>query len=417
MKIQSVRGVSDILPENSFLWQYVITKAREVFCQFNYQEIIIPIIEDAKLFNRSLGADSEVVDKQMFIINRQDDTLALRPEGTAGVVRAYLEHSLDRKNPFVKLYYVGPMFRAERPQKGRLRQFNHIGAEVIGSNSPFIDAEIICLASGILESLGISGFGIRLNSLGSREDKLKLSKLLRKLLEPQLKSFCGDCQNRFERNVFRLLDCKNESCQKQVKSLNINPDDYLSQESINHFEVVRKTLDAGKINYQYDPFLVRGLDYYTNTVFEINHPKLGAQDAIGAGGRYNNLVKELGGSEAGAIGFALGVERLMLALEENKDKIEPEKLDLFIAALGEAAVAQAFTLANELRKAGISVEVDYENRRLDKKIARASKLGAKYLGIIGEDELINKNISLKNLETGEQEAVSFEINSIRKVIC
>lgn len=404
------------MPPESSLWQCFNEKAREIFQNYNYQEIIIPIAEDAGLFSRSLGRDSEVVEKQMFLIPRKDSTLALRPEGTASVIRSFLENNLDKKTPFVKLYYIGPMFRAERPQKGRLRQFNHIGAEVIGSSNSLIDAEIIALCCDLLDSFGIKGYKIRLNSLGSSKEKQELAKALRKTLKPKLKKFCKDCESRFNRNVFRLLDCKNETCRNNIKSLNLSAEDYLSVESLNHFRKVRLSLDSLGVKYDYDPCLVRGLDYYTGTVFEIAHPNLGAQDAIGAGGRYDNLVKELGGPETCAIGFALGVERLMLAADSRPDA-DFSDLILYIAAMGEEACKKSFLLASGLRKAGVSVEVDYEDRRLDKKISRASKSGAKFLGILGEDELKKDAISIKDLRKGTQDQVPAKVDSLRSRLC
>ena len=310
--IKRVRGTQDILPQDSCSWQEVEEVARRIFSLYGYQEIRTPILEEASLFNRSLGETTEIIQKQMFQIRRDKDQLVLRPEGTASVVRAYLENHLDKKKAIAKFYYLGPMFRAERPQKGRLRQFHHLGIEAIGGLSPQLDVEVISLSDRLVKELGISNYQICLNSLGCSNDKIKLAQDLHQKLRANLSKLCADCQNRFKRNIFRILDCKNPGCQRVVSNLNLKQD-YLCPACRSHFETVIQGLESINLNYQISPFLVRGLDYYTRTVFEIRHDQLGAQDAIGAGGRYDNLVGQLGGRASGAIGFAFGVERILLA--------------------------------------------------------------------------------------------------------
>lgn len=316
---KAVSGTKDILPEDIYSWQEIEDKARKVFAIYGYQEIRTPLLEEEGLFNRSLGNSSEVIQKQMFKIERDKDTFVLRPEATASVVRAYVANNLDKKEGFIKFYYIGPMFRAERPQKGRLRQFHHLGIEAVGSLSPCLDIEIISLASRLLEELGVENFKINLNSLGCNGDKEKFAKILKIKLRPKLSGLCLNCQERFERNVFRILDCKKASCRRVVADLELK-DDYLCHSCKEHFQRVKAGLDILNIRYEVLPYLVRGLDYYTRTVFEISHKGLGSQDAVGAGGRYDNLVKELGGPDTGAMGFALGLERILLVRSSPKRK-------------------------------------------------------------------------------------------------
>ncbi|MDD5348100.1 MAG: histidine--tRNA ligase, partial [Candidatus Omnitrophica bacterium] len=339
-----VPGTRDILPDQAPVWQHIEGVSRRIFSLHNYLEIRPPLIEEATLFARSLGEGAEIVRKQMFEIRRDQDIYALRPEGTASVVRAYLENNLDKTLGFVKLYYAGPMFRAERPQKGRLRQFHHIGCEAIGSYGPEIDIEVICLAQALLAAYGIQGYTIALNSLGCAADKKALNSLLKERLQGPLSGLCEDCRDRFDRNVLRILDCKQEGCRRIVDGINIGHD-HLCQECARHFETVKHGLDALGIAYEVMPRLVRGLDYYNRTVFEFKHPELGPQqDALGAGGRYDGLVKELGGPETGAIGFAFGVERLLLA---GKSLVDDQAAGLplvYLITLGDKALQEGMKL-------------------------------------------------------------------------
>jgi histidyl-tRNA synthetase len=373
---------------------------------YNYLEIRPPLIEEAHLFNRSLGESTEIVQKQMFLIKREQDLYALRPEGTASIVRAYIENNLDKANSFIKLYYIGPMFRMERPQKGRLRQFHHIGAEAIGSRDEGIDIEMISLADSLLRAYFINGYKIALNSLGCLKDKKELTRILRERLKDKVEELCADCRDRFKRNILRIMDCKNDSCRNIVDKLGIG-NSYLCSECSAHFDRVKDGLDFLKIDYELKPNLVRGLDYYTRTVFEIKHPDLGAQqDALGAGGRYDNLVKELGGPDVGAIGFALGVERLLLAT--NHQPPANSKNLIYIIGLGEEARRKAIGLLYELRKAGIPTETDYENKTLKGAMRKANDLNARFVLFIGEDELREKVVTLKDMSNSTQEKLKLD---------
>lgn len=404
---KKVPGTRDILSEECYLWQKIEEISRNIFSIYNYHQIRTPIIEDAGLFNRSLGELSEVVQKQMFLINNKQDSYALRPEGTAGIVRAYIENNLDKTAGLVKFYYLGPMFRLERPQKGRLRQFHHIGAEVIGSAEPYLDAEVISLADNLLKACSVSGYDIKINSLGCPGDKLKLVKILNKGLKDNLGQLCDDCKTRFERNVLRVLDCKDEVCQGIVSGLHIQ-DNYLCEECKEHFASVQKALDYLNIKYEISPYLVRGLDYYTRTVFEIKHPCLGAQDAIGAGGRYDTLTRELGGPDLAAIGFAVGVERLLLAGSREPEARSQNNNLVYIISIGKEAKIAGLKLLNNLRAEGIVCDTDYESRSLKSAMRRANDLGARVALIIGENELKNKTVSFKDMVSGEQREVGRE---------
>ena len=408
-----IPGTKDILPQEVLEWQKLEEIARSVFASYNYKEIRPPLIEDAALFNRSLGQSSEIIQKQMFLINHGQDIYALRPEGTASIVRSYIENNLDKTAGFSKFYYMGPMFRLERPQKGRLRQFHHIGCEAIGSFDPCLDVEVISLAYNLLKYFSIEGFNIKVNSLGCAKDKANLSEILHKSLKPKLSQLCEDCNTRFKTNILRILDCKNEACQKVVRDLDIG-DSYLCGECLGHFEKVKQGLDTLNIQYEVTPFLVRGLDYYTSTVFEISHKDLGAQDALGAGGRYNFLVKELGGPDLWAIGFAFGVERLLLVSKSQNAKLPKQNL-VYIITLGEEAKKQGVKILDELRKNNIPCDTDYESRSLKGSMRAANDLGARFVLIIGDDEIKNNAYTLKDMGSSAQKQVKPEdlINEVK----
>jgi histidyl-tRNA synthetase len=400
--LKRILGTKDILPEEVFWWQKIEAIARYTFSIYNYKEIRPPLIEEAILFNRSLGESAEIVQKQMFLVKKDQDIYALRPEGTASVVRAYIENSLDKTVGFVKLYYIGPMFRLERPQKGRLRQFHHLGCEVIGSEDPAVDVEVISLANDLLKNFAIEGYRVKVNSLGCAKDKIKLTEDLRKSLKGKLDELCDDCKDRFKKNILRVLDCKNETCQGVIRKLDLE-DSHLCSECKTHFAKVREGLVSLNLNYEITPYLVRGLDYYTRTVFEITHQALGAQDALGAGGRYDNLVEQLGGPQVGAIGFAFGVERLLL-VTSHKSQVTSQAL-VYIITLGGQAKKYAIKLLNNLRKTGIPCDTDYENRSLKGAMRTANDLKAKYVLIIGENELKKDIVTLKDMASGEQKEV------------
>jgi len=405
MMYKRIPGTKDILPQEASCWQKIEETARKIFSVYNYQEIRPPLIEEEALFDRSLGRSAEIVQKQMFIIKKGRDIYALRPEGTASVVRAYLENSLDKTNGFLKLYYIGPMFRLERPQKGRLRQFHHLGCEVIGSGDAFLDVEVIALADNLLKALSVTNYQIKINSLGCLSDKESLIKILKKELKNKSGHLCQDCRRRFKLNILRILDCKQEACIKLVRGLNIK-DSHLCPECKAHFAQVKSGLADLKIDYQVDPYLVRGLDYYTRTVFEIKHAGLGNQDALGAGGRYDHLVEELGGKEQGAIGFALGIERLLLV--HQKKEQDNQKDLVYLITLGQEARNKGLQILSELRKAAIKSDTDYEGRSLKAAMRNADSAGARYVLIIGENELKDGVVSLKDMVSGQQRQIPLQ---------
>ncbi len=410
----SPRGTKDILPEESRLWQEVEGKARSVFSLFAYEEIRTPILEESKLFSRSLGDLTDIVQKQMFLIKRETDSFVLRPEATASIIRAYVQHTLYNFSNVSKFYYIGPMFRAERPQKGRLRQFHHIGCEAIGSYSAFLDAEVIFLVTRLLAKLGITGYEIKLNTLGCLSDKKKFGAHLRDALLPHKKTFCQDCQDRIDRNVFRVLDCKNKQCKDIVLSLS-SSDGHICDDCRKHFEEVKSGLKQLGVEYTYDPLLVRGLDYYTRTVFEVSHSNLGSQDALGAGGRYDHLVEELGGPSRGAVGFAFGVERLLLSMGSiDMENLYGQSLDCYIVPLGEAALKESLGLLKDLRGASINADMDYLEGSLKAKLRRADKKKAKFCFVIGDNELEKKVVVLKDMRKSIQEEVVMD-GAVEKV--
>ncbi len=400
-QIHALRGTKDLLPEEARLWTILEGRARKVFTCFGFSEIRTPIIEESSLFVRSIGQGTDIVEKQMFtFLDRGERSITLRPEETASVVRAYLENGLDNKIGFAKLFYIGPMFRAERPQAGRLRQFHQIGVEAIGSYDPHLDAEVIALLSAVLGSFNVKGYKIKLNSLGCANDKNNISAGLRKSLEGKINDFCDDCKIRYNKNVLRVLDCKEEKCKNAVRNIFQGTEAYLCPECKAHFGSVRAALDILKVDYQAEPHLVRGLDYYTRTTFEVTHNELGAQDAIAAGGRYDNLVSELGGPAKGACGFAIGMERTAMAIRDMP--AVKDEMGIFIATIGDEAYGLGFKLAMELRKAGISADIDYEGRSLKAQMRAADRTGARLAALIGEDEIKNHSITVRNMSTKEQ---------------
>ncbi len=406
-KFSVPRGTSDILPDLIPLWETIESKARKILKSYGYRELRTPVYEDVNLFKRSLGQTSDVVNKQLLELKTSgDDGLALRPEGTAAVVRSYLENDLDKKEALSKLFYIGPMFRGERPQKGRLRQFHQIGAEAIGPNSasPYLDAEMIALAMHLLADLGVKGPRLKINSLGSREDKEHISTWLRGEFAKHKGELCEECQNRFERNVFRVLDCKNEGCRKIVALVVKNLP--LSDASQTYFQSVQQALKQVGIAFEVSPHLVRGLDYYTHTVFEITAEGLGSQDAVGAGGRYSGLVHELGGSEKldyGAIGFALGMERILLASHAEP---VPATLEAFVIAMDLQFQSQAFVLVQELRRAGINADISFSGGSMKSLMNKANKANARFALILGEEEIKNNAVAIKDMANSTQEVIA-----------
>jgi histidyl-tRNA synthetase len=414
MLVQVPRGTKDILPQEISNWQEIERKSRDVFSLYNYHEIRTPVFENISLFKRSLGNETEIVQKQMFVFKQGSEQFVLRPEMTASIARSYIENNLGFGVKTRKFYYIGPMFRAERPQKGRLRQFHHIGVEAIGSCSPYLDIEIIQLADHLLKTLGVSNYKFIVNSLGCHNDKLKLADLLKESLSKHKGKLCNDCKKRFSRNIFRVLDCKNEECIKIVKSLEFK-DAYLCDSCKNNFEIVLSGIRKLNINHELRQYLVRGLDYYSGTVFEVSHPELGAQDALGAGGRYDYLFKELDNKEIGAVGFAFGQERIMLASAQKASIGQPQ---VYIITLGQKATELGFELSKEIRANGVSCDFDYSDSSLKSKLKEANKLGVRFVFIIGDDEIAKGKIVLKFMQENKQEEVGFDnIVNYTKSLC
>lgn len=407
MEYRIVRGTKDILPGEIGVWQEIEEKTRRIFALYNFREIRTPLLEDIKLFNRSLGEASEVVQKQMFVINRDDDVLVLRPEGTASVARAWVENGFDKEEHFGKFFYIGPMFRAERPQKGRLRQFHHIGCEVIGSVSPSLDIEVISLLRCILSEIGVRDFRIKINSLGCSRDKAGLSEVMRGALRDKKDGLCRDCQARYDRNVLRIMDCKSRQCRQLVDSVKIF-ENYLCPGCRGHFDKVLSGLGDLGIEYEVSSRLVRGLDYYTGTVFEVSSGLLGAQDVLCGGGRYDNLISEIGGSTRGAVGFAIGVERAIIAMGAKALESSGTPLDVYIIPLSEEALKTGSKILYNLRLKKLASDMDYEVRSLKANMRKANESNAKFVIILGDDELRQNAAALKDMRSGGQEMVPLD---------
>ncbi len=412
--IKAVRGTRDLLPPETALWNFVEAAVRDVFRAYNFHEIRTPIFEATELFARGVGEETDVVAKEMYTWEdrgrAQSDkgqSLTLRPENTASVVRAYIEHKLWERG-LQKLYYIGPQFRRERPQKGRYRQFYQIGAEVIGptsagSESPARDAEVLELLATLLDRLGIRDWTLELNSVGCTNDRAAYNEALRKALEPVVSGMCEDCQRRAVTNPLRVFDCKVPDDQPIIEKLP-RISQFLDEGCREHFEQVQAILKAVDISFTLNDRLVRGLDYYTRTAFEFTHRALGAQNAILGGGRYDGLSESLGGPQAPGIGFAIGEDRLVLALQESAEAVQ-RKSDVYIAPFGNGMDREAASLARELRRHDLVVELGDETFRMKKSLETASKIGARFALIVGENEVKSGWFALKNLETSEQVSV------------
>jgi histidyl-tRNA synthetase len=409
MKYKALYGTHDILPDESILWQYLEDRLKKIFAVYNYQEIRVPIFEETELFARSIGQDTDIVQKEMYTFQDQGKrSLTLRPEGTAGAVRAYLEHNLGEKSPLVKLYYLGSMFRQERPQKGRMREFHQFGIEAIGSADPAVDAEQIEMGVRICNELKITDFKLHVNSIGCPVCRPVHREKLLDFMKDKVADLCDDCKTRYLRNPLRMFDCKNEECIAQLKDAPVMVD-YLCEDCRTHYDQVKRYLGELKVDYLEDNRLVRGLDYYTKTAFEIKSPLLGSQDTLLGGGRYDLLVEELGGKATPAVGFAAGIERFIIVLQmQKKLDLEEKKLKLFIAALGDEAKAFAVKLVRDLRQKNISCETDYLQRSLKAQMREANRQKAEKVLIIGEEEIKKGKAALKDMKTGEQEEVALK---------
>ncbi len=406
MSVEPVRGMDDTLPDEIPWWTLAEDAVREMARRYNYREIRVPLVEHTELFARGIGAATDIVAKEMYTFqDRGERSLTLRPEGTAPVARAYLTHGWQTSEPFQKLFYLGPMFRYEKPQKGRQRQFHQYGIEVLGALDPTVDAEVIAFAWSLMEMLGLGGLRLRLNSIGCREDRARYRDVLTAHFESTIDRMCNDCRRRLTENPLRILDCKEAACQPFIAAAPGSAD-HLCTECAEHFAAVRVWLDQLDLAYDIDPRLVRGLDYYTRTVFELASSDLGAQDALIGGGRYDGLVELLGGPPTPGIGFAGGFERLVHVLRErHRDALVPERLDLFLAAVGEAGRCAAMKLANDLRSAGVSVDVDHRDRALRKQMAQANQSRARYVLVLGDDEVRAGKGRLKDMDSGEAREV------------
>ena len=411
--IKMPRGTQDILPQDSAKWRYIENRLHTLMELYNYKEIRTPIFESTELFARGVGDSTDVVQKEMYTFkDKGDRSLTLRPEGTAAVVRSYIEHKMQGEpNQPIKLYYNGPMFRYERKQKGRYRQFNQFGVEAIGAENPSIDAEILAMVMHIYESFGLKHLKLVINSIGDSESRKEYNEALVKHFEHLIDTFCSDCQSRLHTNPMRILDCKIDRDKEAVKNAP-RITDYLNNDSKSYYEQVKLHLDNLNISYVEDPNLVRGLDYYTHTAFElmIDNPEYdGAITTLCGGGRYNGLLQLLDGPDETGIGFALSIERLLMALDEEGISLDvSEDFDLFVVTMGEDADRYAVKLINDLRRNGIKVDKDYLNRKIKGQMKQADRLNAKYTVVIGDQELENNEIGVKNMISGESENVQLD---------
>lgn len=412
--IQKPKGTKDLLPNESYKWQEAENKVKKVLESYNFKEIRVPVFEHTELFQRGVGETTDVVQKEMYTFNDKGGrSITLRPEGTAGVVRAYLENGMGSMPSPVKLWYNMGMYRYENVQKGRLREFHQIGAELIGSKSYLADVDIILMANNIFESLNIPNIKLTINSIGCPKCRSEYQKILREFIGKNLEEYCDICKTRFEKNPMRILDCKEKRC----KELNVGAPmmiDYLCEECREHFENVKSMLEASNLKYEIDPSIVRGLDYYTKTVFEFIDEKSGL--TVLGGGRYDGLVEEFGGQSTPAVGFATGVERLMEMYNENNTQTEDKKPDLYILSLGEKENQKALELSLKLRKDGYIIEKDICEKSFKSQMKYADKIGANNLIVIGENELNFNSAKIKNMQTGEEKEISLSYEEIKKNI-
>lgn len=398
--IKAQKGTKDILPQEINQWQMLEDKALNVFSNAGFKEIRTPIFEATELFARGVGDTTDIVNKEMYTFEKSERSLTLRPENTAGVVRAFIENGMHRLPSPVKLWYKGPMFRYERPQAGRQRQFHQVGAEMFGIAEPTADAEVILLAVNYLKSIGLNDLDVELNSLGCPNCREGFKTALKQILKTDIEKMCPDCQQRYEKNPLRLLDCKVEECKAILEKPEVQAvitSEYICEDCKNHFNELTGYLDALKVKYVRNKLLVRGLDYYNRTVFEIKSNNLGSQNAVCGGGRYDSLVKNLGGEDIPAVGWAMGMERLNSLLE----KCESKKLKAYVVS---NITIEAIKLVEELRSHNISVDFDFTNKKFGKQLEKASK-NAEYALILGEDEINTKTITVKNLSTSEQKTI------------
>lgn len=403
------KGTKDLLPQDSYKWQFIENTAREVAKIFNIKEIRTPTFEHTEVFLRGVGETTDIVNKEMYTFtDKGGRSITLKPEGTAGVVRAFIENGMASSALPAKLYYLTQCFRYERPQAGRLREFHQFGIEYFGAKTPDTDAEVILVAKTFIEKLGIKNVSLYINSIGCKECRKKYEEALKNYLKANFDNLCELCKSRFEKNPLRILDCKNQDCKKIVENA---PSilDYLCEDCSNHFEQVKKLLTLSNVEFKIDHNIVRGLDYYTKTVFEFVSENIGAQGTVCGGGRYDGLVKELGGTETCGIGFAAGIERLLLLMENTGVEIpKDDGVQIYIASMGEQAQEKAFCLVKSLRENGVIAELDHMERGIKAQFKYADKIGAKYVGVIGSDEIEKGIIKIKNMSDGQETEVSFD---------
>ena len=406
MTFKSIRGTKDILPSETSRWQYVESALRAVFHRYNYKEIRTPVFEQTALFSRSIGELTDIVGKEMYTFaDRSNESLTLRPEGTASVIRAYIQNNLGEAQPLVKVYYIGPMFRQERPQAGRLRQFHQFGAEAIGSPQPEVDAEIIALTLQIYRELSLTDYSLKINSVGCEKCRPRYKEFLQRELRTIAPKLSPDSQRRIEENPMRVLDSKDENDAKLTANMPVITG-HLCAECSGHFESLKKHLTAFHISYVIDGRLVRGLDYYTKTAFELASAELGSQDALAGGGRYDLLTQELGGKATPGVGFAAGIERLMMVLEKKGlGQIPENRPELFIAAADAESRAWVVATTMELRSKGTAVESDLLGRSLKAQMREADRQSAKFVLVVGQQELTKGKATLKNMQTGKQKEI------------
>ncbi|MEO8398716.1 MAG: histidine--tRNA ligase [Ignavibacteriaceae bacterium] len=407
--IKAVTGTKDILPSEIPIWKHLEKIVENIFITFNYKEIRTPIFEETSLFSRGIGEETDIVGKEMYtFFDRSETSLTLKPEMTASVVRAFNENSLAAKQSLNKLFYISPMFRQERPQAGRFRQFNQFGGEALGSDSPLLDAEMIQISYDILKQLGLKDITVKINSLGVPKSRENYKKLLRKFLEDKKQNLSEDSRKRFDKNILRIFDSKIESDQKIMKVAPLLID-YLDEESKDSFEEVKSILNKINIEYEIDPKLVRGLDYYTKTTFEIVSGKVGSQSALCGGGRYDLLVEELGGKATPGVGFAAGIERILLACENEKSLNLPEEnIDVYIVKLDKDLIEKVYEISSFFRRKNLKVDFDYLDRSVKAQMREANKFNSRFVLFVGGEEYKSGSYLFKNMETSEQELIPFD---------
>lgn len=409
MLTKAPRGTKDVLPSDVYKWVYVEKMFSEICEKFGYQAIRTPVFEHTELFKRGVGETTDIVQKEMYTFTDNGGRdITLKPEGTAPVVRAFVENKLYAGTQPTKLFYITPCFRYERPQAGRLRAFHQFGIEAFGSKNPSVDAEVIGVAMTFFEKLGLKNLQLRINSIGCPECRKKYNEVLRTFLKDKMGKLCKTCAGRYDRNPMRIIDCKKEECQKELKGVPLILD-YICDECKEHFEKLQKYLSIMGLEFKIDPKIVRGLDYYNRTAFEIISNEIGSQSTVCGGGRYDGLVEEIGGPSTPGVGFGLGIERLILTLENNNIDIpRPKGLDVFIVTMGERAYEAAVEISHKLRNNMVSVDIDHLGRSIKAQFKYSNKVNSKYTIVIGDNELDNNSVSLKNMETGIQEEIDLD---------